>query len=654
MTTFQDFGLSDTLNATLRMMNYTQATPIQTQAIPLALKGRDILGSAQTGTGKTGAFSIPLVEKLLRSQRGAALVLTPTRELAKQVLDVIHQLLGPQSPIKTAFIIGGEPMGKQFNQLRANPRIIVGTPGRINDHLDRGSLNLSDTDYLVLDETDRMLDMGFGIQLDAILKHLPKVRQTLLFSATLPPEIVSLASKYTTNAERISVGATNVLAKNIKTEVIRINHVDKYRELQTQLLEREGSVIIFIKTKHAADRMADNLRKDGFTADALHGDLRQHKRDRVMQNFRKQNFRILVATDIAARGLDVPHIEHVINYDMPQVAEDYIHRMGRTARAGAEGSALCFISPEDGRKWHAIERLLNPDAKPERSYAPEKGGKKKGFGGRKDDREWGGQRKKSFAGGKGRDAYKPRFADDAKQGGDRSQRQDRNDGARHDAPRNDFKRQDGPRHEGRSDAGNRKPYQPRFEGERKEGGFKKSAGGFKGEGFKSTPRSEGFREDRPQRQERNDAPRSAGRRDERSFDKPFERKEGGFKKSAGGFKGDGFKSSPRGEGFREDRPQRQERNEGGFKSAPRGNASRDGEKKPFNKGKPEGFKPARNNNGDAPLSRGKPAAKSGGKPNGKPGVFKSGAAPKKSGGNFASKPGGFKSGKPAGKPKRAA
>ena len=384
MTNFEGFGLSPALEKSLAYMNYDTPTPIQEAAIPLALEGRDILGSAQTGTGKTAAFAIPLVEMIMRSPRGSALVLTPTRELAKQVLTVIHQLLGPKSPIKTAFIIGGEPMGKQFEQLRARPRIIVGTPGRINDHLDRGSMMLNESSFLVLDETDRMLDMGFGVQLDKILPFLPQQRQTLMFSATLPKGITQLAGKYLNNPERVSMGQTNVIAQNIKQDIIRIDQDKKYEELLTQLHAREGSVIIFGKTKHGVDKMAVNLRRDGFTCEALHGDLRQSKRDKVMQNFRKKNFRILVATDIAARGLDVPHIEHVINYDLPQLAEDYIHRMGRTARAGAEGSAVCFVSPQDGRKWHAIEQLLYPDAKPSRSEGARKGGR----GNNKDKSRW--------------------------------------------------------------------------------------------------------------------------------------------------------------------------------------------------------------------------------------------------------------------------
>lgn len=362
MKNFEGLGLTPALAKSLGAMKYTTPTPIQAQAIPLALEGHDIMGSAQTGTGKTAAFAIPLVEKLLTNPHGSALVLTPTRELGKQIMDIMHQLLGPKSSIKTAFIIGGESMGKQLTQLRARPRLIVGTPGRINDHLERGNMMLHDTHFLVLDETDRMLDMGFTVQLEKIFKFMPDKRQTLMFSATLPKNILKLSDKYMHNPKRVSVGEVNVIAKNIKQEVIRIEQDKKYNELMSQLHDRNGSVIVFVKTKYGADRMAKNLRRDGFTSEALHGDLRQNKRDKVMQNFRKMNFRVLIATDIAARGLDVPHIEHVINYDLPQVAEDFIHRMGRTARAGAEGSAISFVSNQDGRKWHAIERLLNPQA----------------------------------------------------------------------------------------------------------------------------------------------------------------------------------------------------------------------------------------------------------------------------------------------------
>ncbi len=363
MNNFDGLGLHRVLAKSLAHMKYDTPTPIQAQAIPFALEGRDVLGSAQTGTGKTAAFSVPLIEFLLRNERGTALVMTPTRELGKQVMDVMHQLLGPKSKIKTAFLIGGEPMGKQCNQLRNRPRLVVGTPGRIDDHLRRGNLDLDDARFLVLDEMDRMLDMGFSIQIDAIVKHIPNDRQTLMFSATMPGNIMKMADKYLDNPERVAVGSTINPAKNIKQEILHVSADTKYSTLVNELHARTGSVIIFVKTKRGADKMAKKLNNDEFDAQAIHGDLQQRKRDRVIKEYRNKRFRILVATDVVSRGLDVPHIEHVINYDLPQVPEDYIHRIGRTARAGASGSALCLLSPQDGRKWHAIEVLMDPSKK---------------------------------------------------------------------------------------------------------------------------------------------------------------------------------------------------------------------------------------------------------------------------------------------------
>ena len=364
MTTFEQFGLPAQLAASLTRMQYTSPTPIQLKAIPFALEGRDILGSAQTGSGKTAAFSIPMVAKLLNNPRGSALVMTPTRELAQQVIEVVQQLLGKGSAIRAALLIGGDSMHKQMAELRMRPRIIVGTPGRINDHLARGTLMLHDTSFLVLDETDRMLDMGFGIQIEKVVKFLPQQRQTLLFSATIPPEIAKMTSKYLNNPERVSVDNVAKAAPNITQEILHVSDAEKYNVFLQQLNTRTGSIIVFVKTKRSADRMAERLNKAGMKADTIHGDLHQRKRERVIQSFRDMKFRILVATDIAARGLDIPHIEHVINYDLPQCPEDYIHRIGRTARNGAEGSALCLISPEDGLKWRAIHRLLNPGEAP--------------------------------------------------------------------------------------------------------------------------------------------------------------------------------------------------------------------------------------------------------------------------------------------------
>lgn len=364
MTSFEQFGLPAQLNAALVQMKYTSPTPIQVQAIPLAMEGKDILGSAQTGTGKTAAFGIPLVAKIINNPRGNAIVLTPTRELASQVMEVITQLLGKRSFIQAALLIGGDSMHKQTQQLRARPRIIVGTPGRINDHLERGNLILHDTNFLVLDETDRMLDMGFGIQIDRIVKFLPPVRQTLMFSATIPPEIAKMSAKYMKNPERIAVGSVNKPMMKIQQEVIHVNESAKYDELVKQVEARNGSIIVFVKTKRGADRLSERLNKHGHKTDTIHGDLHQRKREKVIQSYRDMKFRILVATDIAARGLDIPHIEHVVNYDLPQCPEDYIHRIGRTGRNGSEGSALCLISPDDGMKWRAIHRLINPNEAP--------------------------------------------------------------------------------------------------------------------------------------------------------------------------------------------------------------------------------------------------------------------------------------------------
>ena len=378
---FDRFQLPAALKASLTKIKFTSPTPIQEQAIPIAMEGKDVMGTAQTGTGKTGAFAIPIVAKLLASPRGSAMVMLPTRELATQVIDVIHQLLGANSPIKTALLIGGESMPKQFSQLRARPRIIIGTPGRINDHLERGTLLLHDTGLLVLDETDRMLDMGFGVQIDKIIKFLPPIRQTLMFSATLPPEILKMSERYLKNPARIAVGDANVVALKVTQEHIHVSTENKLNELLKQLEARQGSIIVFMKTKFGAEKMARKLSNMKHSADAIHGDLQQRQRDRVIAGFREKRYRILVATDIASRGLDIPHIEHVINYDLPQMPEDYIHRLGRTARAGAEGSAISFISGEDALKWRAIQRLLNPDA------PQEKGGNRdyKGGGGGKNN-----------------------------------------------------------------------------------------------------------------------------------------------------------------------------------------------------------------------------------------------------------------------------
>jgi len=360
---FSDFGLPESLQNSLDRLSLTVPTPIQEKSIPFALAGRDILGSARTGTGKTAAFSIPLLVKMMASPGSSALVLTPTRELATQVAKVISDLLPRKNTIGLAVLIGGDPIGKQFRQLKSHPRIIVGTPGRVIDHLDRRSLQLKTTDFLVLDETDRMLDMGFGEQIDEIIKFLPKTRQTLMFSATLPSNIIKLSQRYLNRPEQISIKETQKVKLNIQEDVIHLKAAAKYNTLTKELEKRQGSIIVFVKTKRSAEELADKLCAHNHSADAMHGDLRQHKRHRVLQAFRNKRHRIMVATDVAARGLDIPHIEHVINYDLPHRPEDYIHRIGRTARAGAKGCALSLVSPADARAWKDIHRFMQAQQK---------------------------------------------------------------------------------------------------------------------------------------------------------------------------------------------------------------------------------------------------------------------------------------------------
>lgn len=362
-TSFNALGISTELTQALQKLNISNPTPIQAKSIPLLLENKDILASAQTGTGKTIAYLLPILQGLKASTTETALILVPTRELATQVKDSILNILGRESGIFTAVLIGGEPMPRQFSQLKRRPRIIVATPGRLNDHLQRGSVNLNTTRYLVLDETDRMLDMGFAEQLETIVQHLPKSRQTMMFSATMPGNMMKLASNYLSDPQRIAVGAENQAVAKIKQDMIRTSQNDKLPLLLKELDQREGSVIIFVKTKIGAEKLTDQLRNENHSVDTIHGDLKQAHRTRVIQAFRNRKNRIMVATDVAARGLDVPHIQHVINYDLPQCPEDYVHRIGRTGRAGAEGSALCFVAPNETGKWNAIHRLMNPGEK---------------------------------------------------------------------------------------------------------------------------------------------------------------------------------------------------------------------------------------------------------------------------------------------------
>jgi len=377
MINFSELPIENKLKNSIKFADFKTPTPIQSKSIPISLTGKDILGTAQTGTGKTLAFTIPMINKLILDKNAMALIVCPTRELASQVMQTVLKLNVREIGIGNALLIGGESMQKQLKKLKKRARIIVGTPGRINDHLKRQSLNLSKVSYLVLDETDRMLDMGFTPQIELILKFIPKNHQTLLFSATLPNNILKISEKYLNNPERIAVGSLSSPIEKIKQETFQVSQDKKYHELINQLVERSGSILVFVKTKHGADKIVKRLKYDVHSADAIHGNLRQSKRDRVINGFRNGKSRILVATDVAARGLDIPLIQHVINFDLPQVPEDYIHRIGRTGRAGKEGSALTFITPNDRSMWNSISRLIDPN------FKPPQGEKRRNFRGKK-------------------------------------------------------------------------------------------------------------------------------------------------------------------------------------------------------------------------------------------------------------------------------
>jgi superfamily II DNA/RNA helicase len=371
MNSFEEADLPKQLLSQLAKIGYSKPTPIQAESMPLVLEGKDILGTAQTGTGKTGSFAIPLIAQMMRDTAINALILLPTRELAIQINKSLKDFIG-KAKIPTTLLIGGESMIPQLNNLRNNPRIIIGTPGRVNDHLNRKSLKINKTNFLVLDEVDRMLDMGFGIQLETIAKFLPSRRQTLMFSATLPSNINALSDKYLSSPARITIGMQNQVADNIEERNIKIQDAAKFERLIQELNERKGSILVFVRTKFGAEKMAIKLQAEGHKADALHGNLRQNRRNKVITAFRNKKYTILVATGVASRGIDIPHIAHVINYDLPEDPEDYIHRVGRTSRNGNKGYALNFITNKDKSKWNAIQRLVDPDYKEAKQDLAEK------------------------------------------------------------------------------------------------------------------------------------------------------------------------------------------------------------------------------------------------------------------------------------------
>src|SRR5690348_1433247 len=364
---FTDLKLAPQVLDAVRDAGYTHPTPIQYQAIPLALTGRDLIGLAQTGTGKTAGFTLPIIHNLLTAplssndgepvHRVRVLVLTPTRELTAQV-EASFRKYAKYADLRVVPVFGGVGVEPQSRELRKGVDVVIATPGRLIDHIERGNVTFDDLEVLVLDEADRMLDMGFAPQINRIVSDIPRYRQTLLFSATMPPEVEALARKYLRKPIVVQVGRRSQAANTVTHAVYPVLRERKSALLAQLLRESElDSVLVFTRTKHGADRVVRHLEKDGVDAVAMHADKTQPQRTRALQDFKSGRVRVLVATDIAQRGLDITGISHVINYDVPQQAEDYVHRIGRTGRAAREGDAFTFMSPDEIAMVRQIERV---------------------------------------------------------------------------------------------------------------------------------------------------------------------------------------------------------------------------------------------------------------------------------------------------------
>ncbi|MBE3596082.1 MAG: DEAD/DEAH box helicase [Hydrogenibacillus sp.] len=365
MTVFQDFSIDPAILRAISDMGFEEPSPIQKEAIPKILEGLDVIGQAQTGTGKTAAFGIPIVEKV-SPELGAvqALVLTPTRELAIQVSGEIRKI-AKYKRVRTLPIYGGQSIGHQIRALKMGVHVVIGTPGRLIDHIERGTLTLDRVRILVLDEADEMLDMGFIDDIERILRVLPGERQTLLFSATMPEEIRRLANRYMKRPVMIKVTREEVTAPSIEQVYYKVLEKNKLDALCRILDAEETELgIIFCRTKRGVDELSEQLQARGYLVDALHGDLSQAQRDKVMGDFRSGRIEYLIATDVAARGLDVTNVTHVINYDIPQDPESYVHRIGRTGRAGKHGIAITLVTPREMKQLRVIEQLTRTRIQP--------------------------------------------------------------------------------------------------------------------------------------------------------------------------------------------------------------------------------------------------------------------------------------------------
>ena len=355
---FNDLNISNELKDSINDMGFQKLTPIQKKAIPEALKGLDLMGQAQTGSGKTLAFAIPVLSKIfLPDKSPQAIILCPTRELCMQVADEVEKLGSKLKKFKVLAVYGGQPIGKQTRVLKKGVHVVVGTPGRVIDHIERGNLELIGVESVVLDEADEMLEMGFRQDIETILAKTPLQRQTLLFSATMPSEIKQIAGKYQKNPKFIKITDKKQNIPKIRQYAFKCSIKEKFEGL-ARLIEAYGvnHALIFCNTKKSVDYVAKHLKKQEFLVDSLHGDMTQKTRDKVMNKFRNGNIRILVATDVAARGLDIDDVDVIVNYDVPQNHDDYIHRIGRTARAGKNGMAFMLVSKDEHSRFNNIKK----------------------------------------------------------------------------------------------------------------------------------------------------------------------------------------------------------------------------------------------------------------------------------------------------------
>jgi len=376
---FSDLGLAPELLKALEESGYTTPTPIQAQAIPVALAGRDLMAGAQTGTGKTAAFALPILQKLLPFASTSAsparhpvraLILTPTRELAIQVEESVRAY-AKHVPIRSLVVFGGVDIKTQTPSLRTGIEVLVATPGRLLDHVEQRTLQLNQVQMLVLDEADRMLDMGFMPDLKRILALLPKQRQNLMFSATFSKEIKKLSEEFLTNPTLIEVARSNAAAENVTQKVYSVAQTDKHALLAELLRGDDASqALVFTKTKLTASRLARQLQREGVSADAIHGDKSQLERLQALEAFKQGKVAVLIATDVAARGLDIDQLPMVINYEIPSAPEDYVHRIGRTGRAGASGTAISLVSPEEEKYLKEIEKLIKREIQRENAAIP--------------------------------------------------------------------------------------------------------------------------------------------------------------------------------------------------------------------------------------------------------------------------------------------